>query len=183
MPCSSATSSASSSRCRSMRSRRANMTRAPADERDVAPLVERLPGRGHGGVHVGRLGQRHLGLLGAGRRVPHRPVTGRRAGRLRPVDPVRDSPHPMLMLSLSAGALTGPCGLVRPASRLPLARWAAGAGRSPARRSSSPVRFPSQRQARVDGLVGPGRRGPRRARGRRRTARSVRRSGPAMTLR
>ena len=56
----------------------------PADERHVAPLVERLPGRRHRGVHVGRLGQRHLGLLGAGGGVVDRAVARRGAGRLRP---------------------------------------------------------------------------------------------------
>ena len=35
----------------------------PADQRHVPPAVERLAGGLHRGVHVGRFGQQHLGLL------------------------------------------------------------------------------------------------------------------------
>jgi hypothetical protein len=44
----------------------------PADHRDVAPLLPGLAGRGHRGIDVGRLGQRDLGLLLTGGRVPDR---------------------------------------------------------------------------------------------------------------
>ena len=57
----------------------------PADERDVAPFVERLAGRRHGGVDVGRLGQRDLGLLA------HR-WRGSRPGRDRVDAPVVSEP-------------------------------------------------------------------------------------------
>jgi hypothetical protein len=66
----------------------------PAGNRGVPPPVERLAGRLDGRVDVGRGGQRDLGLLSAGGRVPDRAEAGGGPGRLRSGDPVLDSTHP-----------------------------------------------------------------------------------------
>jgi hypothetical protein len=65
----------------------------PADERHVAPALERLPRRRDGRVDIRRLGEHDLGLHLTAGGIPHLRAPNGRAGGLGAADPVLDRLH------------------------------------------------------------------------------------------
>ncbi len=134
LPCSDAMIRASSSVCWSTSSRKANMIRARRTTDTSLQVCERLPGRLHRGVDVGRLGQQHLGLLARRWRGRRRGRCGwtRRASAAPPMRWRMLSSWTVLTVSSRSRVLSGNCAASPGRARRRRARrvWSASAATS-----------------------------------------------------